>query len=388
MYSALFHRQKHSQLFATLLAAVTLLVILAGCGSTGSTGGNTSSAPVNGKNCKKIGVLLPETNSSPRWEAYDHPLLVQQINQALPGATIDYSNANGSADTQQSQAEADLTKGDCILIVAAHDSSAAASIVTLAKRQNVPVIAYDRLIQSNDLNFYVSFDNVKVGELQGQYIVDHYKDAQYGVSPGHNNIAFIKGADTDNNAHLFAQGAHEKIDPLVNSGALVNVYEQFTPNWNPPDGQTEMEAALTKTNNNIQIVYSANDDLGGAVVQALQPHNLAGKVLITGQDATVAGLQRILEGTQSMTVYKPIVQEAKATAQLVAALSNGSSTSSLTNGQTTKTQGGADIPSVLETPVSVDKSNIASTVLADGFVTKDQICTGLPAGTDTGGICS
>lgn len=379
-----FVRSKREPFFAALLAAISLLVILAGCGS--SNNGSTSNTPVNGKGCKKIGVLLPETNSSPRWETYDHPLLVQQIQQALPGATIDYSNANGSSDTQHSQAQADLTKGDCILVVAAHDSSAAASIVTLAKRQNVPVIAYDRLIQSNDLNYYVSFDNVKVGELQGQYIADHYQ--QYVTQDGNNNIAFIKGADTDNNAHLFAQGAHEKVDPLVSAGKLTNVYEQFTPNWNPPDGQAEVEAALTKTGNKLAVIYAANDDLGGAAVQALTPQHLAGKVLITGQDATVPGLQRILEGTQSMTVYKPIVKEAQATAQLVAAISNGTDTSSLTNGATTKTQGGADIPSVLETPISVDKTNIASTVLADGFVTKDQLCTGLPAGTDTGGICS
>jgi len=374
------------------LGSIVIASLLAGCGgssSSSSTGSNTSGSSASSgtfsaaKGCMKIGVLLPETNSSPRWEAYDHPLLVKAITADLPGATIDYANANGSADTQQSQAEADLTRGDCILVVAAHDSSAAASIVASAKAQHVPVIAYDRLIQSNDLAYYVSFNNVRVGQLQGQYIVDHY---QAYVSPGHNNIAFIKGAETDNNALLFAQGAHEEIDPLINSGKLHNVYEQFTPNWNPPDGQREMEAALTKTGNNIQIVYAANDDLAGAVVQALEPQHLAGKVLITGQDATVPGLQRILEGTQSMTVYKPIAKEADATGQLVAALSKGESTASLVNGQT-KTQGGAEIPSILETPISVDKTNIASTVLADGFVTKQQLCTGLPAGTDTNGIC-
>ncbi len=375
-----FHRPKQAHLFATLLGVVALLMILTGCGSSGG-GGNTASGP---QGCTRVGVLLPETNSSPRWEAYDHPLLVKYIQEKLPGVHIDYNNANGSADTQQSQAEADLTRGDCILVVAAHDSKAAASIVALAKKQNVPVIAYDRLIQSNDLNYYVSFDNVQVGRLQGQYIADHY---QSFVSPGHNNIAFIKGAETDNNALLFAQGAHEKVDPLINSGKLVNVYEQYTPNWNPPDGEKEMEAALTKTSNNIQVVYAANDDLAGAVAQALEPQHLTGKVLITGQDATVPGLQRILEGVQSMTVYKPIAKEAEATANLVAALSKGTSTASLINGQT-KTEGGAQIPSVLETPISVDKSNIKDTVLADGFVTKEQLCTGLPAGTDTGGICS
>lgn len=381
---SILHRTRRVQPFAILLSALAIILILAGCGNGGgsSTGTGSSSASGNGgKGCKKVGVLLPETNSSPRWEAYDHPLLVKSIQDALPGVSVDYNNAGGSSSVQQSQAEADLTHGDCILVVGAHDSAAAAAIVTVAQRQNVPVIAYDRLIQSNDLNYYVSFDNVKVGDLQGQYLADHY---QSFVSTGHSNIAFIKGSPTDNNALLFSQGAHQALDPLINGGKLSNVYEQYTPNWDGAVGQQEMEAALTKASNNIQLVLASNDDLAGGVVQALKPQHLDGKVLITGQDATVPGLQRILQGVQGMSVYKPIVKEAQATAQLVAAISNGTSTASLVNGST-KTQGGASIPSVLETPISVDKSNIASTVLADGFVTKTQLCTGLPAGT--GGLC-
>ncbi|HEU5199687.1 MAG TPA: sugar ABC transporter substrate-binding protein [Ktedonobacterales bacterium] len=379
---SVFHHPKQAHIFATLLGAVALLVVLAGCGSGG---GGTSNTPQNGKDCKKIGVLLPESNTSPRWEAYDHPLLVQEIQKDLPGATIDYSNANGDQNTQQQQAESDLTKGDCILVVAPHDSAGAASIVASAKQQNVPVIAYDRLIYSDNLNFYVSFDNVQVGKLQGQYIADHY---QSYVSAGHNNIAFINGSPTDNNATLFAQGAHQVLDPLINAKTLNKVYEQFTPNWDPPTGEQEMEAALTANQNNIQLVLSANDDLGGAAIQALAAQGLAGKVIVTGQDATVGGIQRILEGTQSMTVYKPIIKEADATAQLVAALSKGTSTSSIASAQTKNPQGNAQIASALETPESVDKSNVSTTVIADGYVTKDQICTGLPAGTDTGGICS
>jgi len=379
----LLHWTRRRLSLVSILASAIAVVVLAGCGTSGGT--STASGPFSAaKNCTKIGVLLPETNSSPRWEAYDHPLLVKALNADLPGATIDYNNANGSASNQQQQAEADLTRGDCILVVAAHDSSAAASIVASAKAQHVPVIAYDRLIQSSDLAYYVSFDNVKVGELQGQYIVDHYQ--QYVTAAGNKNIAIIKGAQTDNNALLFAQGGHSKIDPLISSGALTNVYEQFTPNWNPPDGQREVEAALTKTGNKLAVIYTANDDLGGAAVQALTPVGLAGKVLITGQDATVAGVQRILEGTQAMTVYKPIVKEADATAALVAALSKGQSTTSMVNGQV-KTATGASINSVLETPVAVDKSNLASTVIADGYVTKQQVCTGLPAGTNSQGIC-
>lgn len=382
------HRTRKVQPFAILLSVIAAILILAGCGSSPTTtGGSTPTSSTGGsggnggKGCTKIGVLLPETSSSPRWEAYDHPLLLQSIKSALPNATVDYNNAGGSSSVQQSQAEADLTHGDCILVVGAHDSAAAAAIVASAKRQNVPVIAYDRLIQSNDLNFYVSFDNVKVGMLQGQYLADHYTSV---VSAGHNNIAFIKGSPTDNNALLFSQGAHDALDPLINGGKLKNVYEQYTPNWDAAVGQQEMEAALTKASNNIQLVLASNDDLAGGVLQALKPQHLDGKVLITGQDASVPGLQRILQGTQAMTVYKPIVKEAQATAQLVAAISNGTDTTSLVNGQT-KTQGGAMIPSVLETPESVDKSNIASTVIADAFVTKAVLCAGLPAGT--GGIC-
>jgi D-xylose transport system substrate-binding protein len=385
--SVFFVRPKRATFFATLLAAVSLLIILAGCGGGG--GGGTST-PVNGKNCTKVGVLLPESNTSPRWEGKDHPELQKALVAAgFSASNIDFSNANGDASVQQTQAESDLTKGDCILIVAPHDSGAAAAIVTSAKQHKVPVIAYDRFIFSDDLNYYASFDGVKVGNLQGQYIVDHYKDPQYGVSAGHNNIAFINGSSTDNNATLFANGAHQILDPLINAGTLKKVYEQFTPNWDPPTGGTEMEAALTQTSNNIQLVLSANDDLGGAAIKALAAKNLAGKVLVTGQDATVPGIQRILEGTQSMTVYKPIPKLAQAAAAIAAALRDGKDVSALANYSTIKNpQGNASVPSILEAPIAVDKSNIASTVLADGYVTKSDICTGLPPGTDTGGICS
>ncbi len=355
----------------------------------GNTTGTTSNAK-NGKNCTKVGVLMPDSNSSSRWEAYDHPLLYQQLEaNGFSSTGIDYANANGDSNIQQAQAESDLAKGDCILIVAAADSSAAAAIVASAKKRQVPVIAYDRLIFSDDLNFYASFDGVAVGKLQGQYIVDHYKDPQYGVRSGHNNIAFINGSPTDNNATLFANGAHEALDPLINAKILNKVYEQFTPDWDPPTGQKEVETALAQTKNNIQLLLTANDGLGGAAVQALAARNLAGKVLVTGQDATVGGLQRILEGLQAMTVYKPIIKEATAAAQLAAALRDGKDIASLTKGQTTKNpKGNANIPSVLETPLAVDSSNIASTVIADNYVTRDQLCTGLPAGTDTSGLCS
>ncbi|MGH2496635.1 MAG: ABC transporter substrate-binding protein [Ktedonobacteraceae bacterium] len=368
--------------FASLVSVVVLgSMLLAACGSANSGTSGTTATGNGGKGCKKIGVLLPETSTSARWEGQDKPDLERDIPATLPGATVDYSNAQGSADQQQTNADAALTKGDCILVVAASDSVKAAAIVAKAKQNDVPVIAYDRLIQSNDLAYYVSFDGVAVGNLQGQYIVDHYKDF---VKSGVGNVAMINGSQTDNNAILFAKGAHQKLDPLFQSGVLKNVYEQFTPGWDNPTAQTEMQAALTKTGNNIQIAYVANDGMAGTVIAALKQQHLNGKVLVTGQDATVAGLQNILLGDQTMTVFKDISLEAQATANIVAAISNGTSTSSLTNGVTTQTQGGANIPSVLETPQAIDKTNVMTVITAGGATLAD-VCQGLPSGA--GGIC-
>ncbi|TMD34897.1 MAG: sugar ABC transporter substrate-binding protein [Chloroflexi bacterium] len=376
----LFDRKHRS--FSTVFGVGLLMLLLVACGNSGTTSTTTTSAPTNGKGCTKVGILLPETASSARWDSKDKPLLTQKIKAVLPsGATVDYNNAGGDSNVQQSQAQADLTKGDCILVIAPHDGAAAATIVASANAKSVPVIAYDRLIQSKDLAYYVSFDNVKVGQLQGQYIVDHYKNF---VSPGKNHLVMIDGAQTDNNALLFSQGAHSALDPLISSGALKKVYEQFTPDWNNDTARTEMDGALTANQNNVQIAYVANDGMANSVIASLKAKKLNGKVLVTGQDATVAGIQNILTGDQAMTVYKAIDKETQATADLVKAIYNGSGASSLTNG-TVKTADGTSIKSVLETPVAVDKTNIQSTVIADGFVTKADICQGLPAGT--GGIC-
>jgi len=361
---------------ASFLSALMLSGLLVACGSSGTTtGGN------NGVGCKKIGVLLPETATSARWDGQDRPYLQKDIPATLSGATVDYYNAGGSADTQATNADAALTNGDCILVVAASDSVKAAAIVAKAKSSSVPVIAYDRLIQSNDLAYYVSFDGVAVGKLQGQYIADHYMSY---VSAGHNNVVMINGSMTDNNAILFSQGAHSVLDPLYSSGALKKVYEQFTPNWDNPTAQTEMNAALTAQSNNVQIAYVANDGMAATVIAALRQNKLNGKVLVTGQDATVAGLQNILLGDQTMTVFKDITKEAQATANVVAAISNGTSTASLTNGVTTKTSGGAAIPSVLEMPQAIDKTDVMTVITAGGAALSD-VCKGLPSGA--GGIC-
>lgn len=358
--------------FSTAFISLGLLfsLALASCGSS-------SSAASGPKGCMKIGVLLPESASSARWESKDHPLLVQAITAALPGAQVTVTNANGDDTTQFNQAQADLTAGDCILVVAPHDSGAATQIVQQAHQSHVPVIAYDRLINDTSLDYYVSFDNVSVGVNQGNYIAANYQ--KYVTRNGNNNIYFINGSQTDNNAILFKKGVHSVLDPLIAAGTLKAVFETFTPNWDNPTAQNEMDQALTANNNKIAIAYVANDGMAGTVIQALTAQHLNGKVLVTGQDATVAGIQQILLGNQSMTVYKPIIQEAQGTAALVAALSKGTDTSSIATSQTA--YNGTNIPSVLEKVESVDITNVASTVIADGFVTKADLCNGIPAGT-------
>ena len=359
-----------------ILGGVLATGMLAGC-SGGSTTG--TSGP---KGCMKVGVLLPETDTSPRWESKDHPLLDAAIKKALPGVTIDFFNATNNKDTQTNQAETALTKGDCILVVAPVDATASAAIVDKAKQQNVPVIAYDRLIQNDDLAFYVSFDNTQVGKLQGQYIADHYQ--KFVTSNGNNNLVMINGSQDDNNAILFHDGAHSVLDPLISAKSLTLQYETYTPAWNNQTAQNEMDGALGKISNKLAVAYVANDGMASTVIAALKSVGLAGKVLVTGQDATVVGFQNILQGYQAMTIYKAIGKEADATAALVAALSKGTDTSSLAT-STIKLADGKTVPAQLETPVAVDISNIASTVIADGFVTKADICQGVPAGA--GGIC-
>lgn len=255
-------------------------------------------------------------------------------------------------------------------------------IVQQAKASQVPVIAYDRVIQDPDTAFYVSFDNEQVGELQGQYIVDQYKDGAYGLKKGA-NLVMINGSQTDNNALLFRQGALNALQPLVDSGDLNLMFDQYTPDWDNARAQSLMEGVLTKESNNVQIAYVANDGMANTVIAALRAQKLNGKVLVTGQDATVSGIQNILTGDQGMTVYKPVIKEATATAKLVAALSNGTDPGDLVNGQTEIE--GAEIPSVLAEPVIVDKNNVKDTVIADGFVKQEEVCQGISVKAE--GVC-
>ena len=352
------------------LGVLTLLIgtitALTGCGSVG--GGTSTTATTGGTStgggAMKIALLLPETKTA-RYETQDKPLFEAKVKELAPDAQILYSNANQDASQQQSQADAALTNGAQVLVLDPVDSASAASIVTKAAAKKVPVISYDRLILNAPVDYYVSFDNEKVGNLQGQALLDKLtKDGKAGKT-----IVMINGAPTDNNAKLFKAGAHSVLDGKVKIGA-----EYDTPDWSPDKAQTEMDQAITKLGKaNFVGVYCANDGTAGGAIAAMTAAGIDPKTRpTTGQDAELAGIQRILLGQQYMTVYKAIKLEANATAELAVGLAKGSGApSSLTMSKVNN--GTLDVPSVLLPPVAVTADNIKSTVVADGFWTTAQI---------------
>jgi D-xylose transport system substrate-binding protein len=315
----------------------------------------------------KIAILLPETKTA-RYEASDLPDFKAKLTELGfdVANNLIYSNANQDAATQQSQAEAAITNGAKVIVLDPVDSAAAAAIADEAKTANVPVISYDRLITGTDsVSYYISFDNEQVGKLQGQALLDALTKA--GVT--NPQVVFINGSPTDNNATLFKKGAHEVLD-----GKVTAAKEYDTPDWSPDKAQDEMTQALTALNNKVDGVLAANDGTAGGAIAAMKGAGLKTLPPVTGQDAEVAGIQRILAGEQYMTVYKAIKPEAEAAAVLAYDLLSGTTPdASLVNGKTNN--GKIDVPSVLLVPVAVTKDNVESTIIADGFHTVAEICT-------------
>jgi D-xylose transport system substrate-binding protein len=364
-----------------LMIAVTLMLVLSACAS-GATQTPTeqpqatqapqvTQAPAAGGG-GKIALLLPETKTT-RYEAADRPYFTQKFNELCPDCELIYSNANQDAQLQLSQAEAALADGAQVLVLDPVDSASAGVIADRAKEQGVPVIAYDRLILNSDgVNYYISFDNEEVGKLQANSLWDRLQ--QLGVS--NPTIVMINGSPTDNNASLFKAGAHSVFDPLVNDGQLTIAKEYDTPDWSPNEAQNEMEQALTAMSPQIPDgVYCANDGTAGGAIAAMKGADISPLPPVTGQDAELAAIQRILAGEQYMTVYKAIKPEADAAAQLAYDLLTGQEVpQSMTEGKTVN-NGTYDVPSVLLTPIAVTKDNVKDTIVADGFHTVDEICT-------------
>jgi len=355
-----------------LVSLVIAAVALAGCGGDsggGGTGGGGATSGA-GKDSGTVAFLLPE-NVTARWEQQDRPGFIDAMQKYAPGVKVQVSNALNDPAKQQAQAEAALAAGAKVLVLIPVDAEAAAVIVKKAEQQKVPVIAYDRLVRNSALAYYVSVDGRTIGELQGKWLADKTKQGD--------NLAVINGSPTDDNARLFNEGYMSVLDPLFASGERSKVYEASTPGWEPPKAQREMEQALTKTDNNIDGVLSANDGMAGGIIAALDAQKLAGKVPVTGLDATTEALQLILRGKQGMSVWRSLREQSDKAAQLVAALISGKQapaglvTGSVNNGQ-------MDVPWATVTPQVIDATNI-QLVIDDGAATKEQVCAGIPAGT-------
>ena len=350
---------------AIALAAVALFA--GACATTDSGGGDGG-----GGGEKVIALLLPETKTA-RYEAADRPLFEAKVKALCPDCRIIYSNADQKADEQQNQADAALTNGAKVMVLDPVDSASAASIVSKAKAQSVPVISYDRLITGADVDYYISFDNEKVGKLQAESLVSKLKED--GKSSG--NLVMINGAPTDNNAKLFKEGAHSVLD---GSGFKIGK-EYDTPDWSPDKAQDEMDQAITALGKNGFVgVYAANDGTGGGAIAAMKGAGIDPATRpTTGQDAELAAIQRILEGEQYMTVYKAIKPEAEKAAELAVNLINGNrgaadalATSKVNNGQ-------KDVASILLEPVAVTKDNVKDTIIKDNFHPVAKICAGAAA---------
>jgi D-xylose transport system substrate-binding protein len=346
--------KKVSRGFLALIAAALVVTALA---STAAARVATHHATVQA--C----ALLPDTKSSTRYTLFDAPLLKAAFKAAGVSATV--VNAQGDPQRQKSQADGCLAQGAKVILLDQLDPASGAAITNDAVGKGAKVIDYDRLVPKSKASYYVSFDNVKVGKLQAMGLIAALKAS--GEYSKHPVIAELNGGITDNNAHLFKQGYDSVLNPLYKSGTFkkASAGDQWT-DWDPNKGLTIFEQMLAKNSNNINGVLSANDGLAGAVISALQNHGLK-PIPVTGQDATPTGVQYILAGWQSGTVYKAIKPEATAAAN--AAISIVKGTAVTTNGSVSGT------PSILLTPVWVTKANY-KILFTDKFLSKSQVCNG------------
>lgn len=335
----------------TAIAVGLALSTVAGCNSATKS----TSSGSGGTKAGTIALLLPESKTT-RYENFDKPYFEAAAKAACADCKVIYSNANQDAAMQKQQAEAALTQGAKVIVLDSVDTQSGAGIAQEAKSQGAKVIAYDRFVEGAD--YYVSFDNEKVGELQATTLIDQMKKA--GKTSG--DIVMINGSPTDSNAPVFKKGAHAVIDK---SGYKV-VAEYDTPDWSPDKAQAWMESQSNIAKSLVG-VYVANDGMAGGVISALKGSGINPLPPVTGQDAELAGVQRLVTGDQSMTIYKAIKPQATDAAKAAVALLDNKKPDAKTTFQ--------NVPATLLDPVAVTKDNIKDTVVKDGFYTIDQICT-------------
>jgi D-xylose transport system substrate-binding protein len=347
---------------STLIVLLFLFALTAGaCVSGTKTTDNGSARKPKGPNDQiSIGFSM-DTLKEERWQR-DKELVEKHA--AEVGAKLDVEVAQGSDTVQVQQADTMLTKGVDVLIIAPHNGEVWTQLIDKAHKQGVPVISYDRLIKNVDVELYVSHQVVKMGEMQGKYALDHVPKGNY---------VLIGGSQTDNNALLLRQGQMNILKPAIDRGDIKIVADQYARDWLASEAHRITEDALTKSGNDVQAIVASNDGTAGGAASALPP-SLEGKVLITGQDAQLDACQRIVEGRQTMTVYKSIKPLAYSAVDSALKLARGEKVDApdkINNGK-------IDVPSILQEPVSVDKSNMMQTVIKDGYHTMEEVYKNVP----------
>lgn len=351
-----------------LVAAVgvVLLATAAGCSSGSGSASGSGSGGGNNASGAKIAFLLPESKTA-RYEAADRPYFTDKVKSLCSACQVLYSNAEGDPNKQKQQVEAAITKGAKVLVIDATDTKAAASGVAEAKQAGIPVLSYARLVEGTPVDAFISVQTYRGGQQQAQSMLDALK-AQGKTKP---RIVMINGSPTDSNAPPFKQGAHNIFDA---AGAQV-VREYDTPNWDPDVAQQEMEQAITALGpTGFDAVYVCNDGMASGAIAALKAANIDPKTkFVTGQDAEVAALQRIVAGDQYMTLYQPIKKIAESAAEMAVDMAHGKKPSGTTT--TVDNGSGTKVPAVLHEMTVVTKGNIKDTVIAEHFTTVEQICT-------------
>lgn len=348
---------------SVILATVSLLLSVAIGAVIARSGGD--SAPKAGSEQIVVGFSM-DTLKEARWQV-DQRHFVNRLREL--GAEVRVTSANSDDSTQIRDINSLISGGIDALVIVPHDGAAMAQGVREAQKNGIPVIAYDRLITDCDLDLYVTFDNVKVGEAQARYLVENLP------TPGRGRIVRIYGAPTDNNAKLFKQGQDNFLAPYIQRGDIEVIHEDWAINWEPQKAKQIANAAITNHGADFHAILASNDGTAGGAIQALKEEGLAGKILVTGQDAELAACQRIVDGSQAMTIYKPIQALATAAADLAHRLATGKpvvATSATDNGF-------AQVPSVFLPITAVDKSNMAETVVADGFHPLEDVYRNVPA---------
>jgi D-xylose transport system substrate-binding protein len=351
------------RLLAALTAALALLTVSA-CGDDdddgGGGGGDSESA--------KVALLLPETKTT-RYEEQDRPNFERRVKELCESCEVIYANADQDPAKQQQQAEAAITQGAKVIVISAVDVASAGAIVERAKQSDVAVIAYGRLIPDADIDYYVSIDPFKVGQQQAQVQMDAIKQ-DGGTSP---RVVMINGAPTDSNSKPYKDGASQVLEQ--EGAEIVKSYD--TPDWSPDRAQQQMEQSITSLGNDgFDAVYVANDGMAGGAIAALKGAQIDPRSrYVTGQDAELAGIQRILAGEQLMTVYQPIIDIAETSAELAVPIAQGEEPPA--DLAKDKVDNGAkQVPSVLLDTIAILPDNIDSTVVKDGFLDVGEICTG------------